>query len=169
LQTRAAYAYNGMGEMFAALNFEGNPLNVEHDRMGRKTALESADTGRKEQLLSRSRDDTRFTRTMRYRSNYLGQIQRLEYASVNYRYGADGQRAVKYNSGKDAVPLYRQGTGRGDGPVLLRGAVSGPEDEPVAEYGSFSLTLPLDSGPDFKNIQPEFLGLFLFYKMSVGG
>ncbi|MDR2767771.1 MAG: hypothetical protein LBB82_05530, partial [Treponema sp.] len=51
-----------MGEMLAALDFDGNPLNVEYDRMGRKTALESADMGRKEQLLSRrllaaSRDD----------------------------------------------------------------------------------------------------------------
>jgi hypothetical protein len=40
--------------MLAALDFEGNPLKVKYDWMGRrKTALESADTGRKEQLLSR--------------------------------------------------------------------------------------------------------------------
>jgi hypothetical protein len=34
--------------MLTALDFEGNPLNVEYDRMGRRTAMQSADTGRKE-------------------------------------------------------------------------------------------------------------------------
>jgi hypothetical protein len=54
LQTRATYAYNAIGEMLEAPDFGGSPLKVEYDRMGRKTAMQSADTGRKEHHYDRA-------------------------------------------------------------------------------------------------------------------
>ncbi|MDR2767254.1 MAG: HAD family hydrolase [Treponema sp.] len=45
MQTRAASTYNAIGKIFAAPDFEGNPLKMEYDRMERKTAPESAAAG----------------------------------------------------------------------------------------------------------------------------
>ncbi|QQO10706.1 toxin TcdB middle/N-terminal domain-containing protein [Breznakiella homolactica] len=46
--TRATYEYNELGEMLRALDYNGNPLTVEYDLLGRRTAMQSRDMGRKE-------------------------------------------------------------------------------------------------------------------------
>jgi len=48
LLTEVTYEYNIMGEMLKAFDAKGHPVTVEYDLMGRKTALESADSGRQE-------------------------------------------------------------------------------------------------------------------------
>jgi YD repeat-containing protein len=53
LLTRAGYEYNSMGEMIRAEDVQGFELTVEYDRLGRRTALESADIGRKEYYFDR--------------------------------------------------------------------------------------------------------------------
>ena len=46
--TSATYEYNAIGEMLKALDHNGNVLTVEYDLMGRRTAMQSPDMGRKE-------------------------------------------------------------------------------------------------------------------------
>lgn len=46
--TGATYDYNCMGEMTSARDFEGHPVTVEYDAQGRRTAIESNDSGRRE-------------------------------------------------------------------------------------------------------------------------
>ena len=46
--TQATYRYNEMGEMLKAFDAKGNPVIAEYDLLGRRTALESPDSGRQE-------------------------------------------------------------------------------------------------------------------------
>ncbi len=46
--TRADYEYNVLGEMLCAYDAQKNPITVEYDMLGRRTALESSDSGRRE-------------------------------------------------------------------------------------------------------------------------
>ncbi|MEM5948948.1 hypothetical protein WKV44_10395 [Spirochaetia bacterium 38H-sp] len=46
--TRARYEYNALGEMLCALDDRGTPVTVSYDLLGRKTALESPNSGRVE-------------------------------------------------------------------------------------------------------------------------
>ena len=46
--TQATYRYNEMGEMLKAFDAKGNPVIAEYDLLGRRTALESLDSGRQE-------------------------------------------------------------------------------------------------------------------------
>ena len=46
--TKVSYEYNAMGEMLFAYDANGNPIKVEYDLLGRRTALESLDSGRQE-------------------------------------------------------------------------------------------------------------------------
>ena len=46
--TKVTYEYNAMGEMLFAFDAKGNPIKVEYDLLGRRTALESKDSGRQE-------------------------------------------------------------------------------------------------------------------------
>ncbi|MDO5773853.1 MAG: hypothetical protein Q4P16_06065 [Spirochaetales bacterium] len=48
LLTQASYRYNKMGEMLKAFDAKGNPVIAEYDLLGRRTALESLDSGRQE-------------------------------------------------------------------------------------------------------------------------
>ena len=48
LLTQATYCYNEMGEMLKAFDAKGNPVIAEYDLLGRRTALESLDSGRQE-------------------------------------------------------------------------------------------------------------------------
>ena len=48
LLTQATYRYNEMGEMLKAFDAKGNPVIAEYDLLGRRTALESLDSGRQE-------------------------------------------------------------------------------------------------------------------------
>ena len=48
LLTQATYRYNEMGEMLKAFDAKGNPITAEYDLLGRRTALESKDSGRQE-------------------------------------------------------------------------------------------------------------------------
>ena len=46
--TEVTYRYNAMGEMLKAFDAKGYPITVEYDLLGRRTALESLDSGRQE-------------------------------------------------------------------------------------------------------------------------
>ena len=46
--TEITYRYNELGEMLNAFDAKGNPISVEYDLLGRRTALESLDSGRQE-------------------------------------------------------------------------------------------------------------------------
>ncbi|MEE3314144.1 MAG: toxin TcdB middle/N-terminal domain-containing protein [Treponema sp.] len=46
--TEVTYRYNEMGEMLKAFDAKGHPISVEYDLLGRRTALESLDSGRQE-------------------------------------------------------------------------------------------------------------------------
>ncbi|MBR6582212.1 MAG: hypothetical protein IKK80_01210, partial [Treponema sp.] len=48
LLTKVTYEYNAMGEMLKAFDAKQNPITVEYDLLGRRTALESLDSGRQE-------------------------------------------------------------------------------------------------------------------------
>ena len=46
--TQATYRYNAIGEMLKAFDAKGHPITAEYDLLGRRTALESPDSGRQE-------------------------------------------------------------------------------------------------------------------------
>ena len=46
--TEVTYRYNEMGEMLKAFDAKGHPITAEYDLLGRRTALESKDSGRQE-------------------------------------------------------------------------------------------------------------------------
>ena len=46
--TEVTYRYNAMGEMLKAFDAKGHPITAEYDMLGRRTALESKDSGRQE-------------------------------------------------------------------------------------------------------------------------
>ena len=46
--TEVTYRYNELGEMLNAFDAKGNPISVEYDLLGRRTSLESLDSGRQE-------------------------------------------------------------------------------------------------------------------------
>ena len=46
--TQVTYRYNEMGEMLKAFDAKGHPITAEYDLLGRRTALESLDSGRQE-------------------------------------------------------------------------------------------------------------------------
>ena len=46
--TQVTYRYNAMGEMLKAFDAKGHPITAEYDLLGRRTALESLDSGRQE-------------------------------------------------------------------------------------------------------------------------
>ena len=46
--TQVIYKYNEMGEMLKAFDAKQNPITAEYDLLGRRTALESLDSGRQE-------------------------------------------------------------------------------------------------------------------------
>ena len=46
--TEVTYRYNEMGEMLKAFDTKGHPITAEYDLLGRRTALESLDSGRQE-------------------------------------------------------------------------------------------------------------------------
>ncbi len=46
--TEVTYRYNAMGEMLKAFDAKGHPITAEYDLLGRRTALESLDSGRQE-------------------------------------------------------------------------------------------------------------------------
>jgi RHS repeat-associated protein len=46
--TSARYEYSALGELLVAYDHQGNPLTVEYDLAGRRTAIETKDSGRKE-------------------------------------------------------------------------------------------------------------------------
>ena len=46
--TEVTYRYNAMGEMLKAFDAKGHPITAKYDLLGRRTALESLDSGRQE-------------------------------------------------------------------------------------------------------------------------
>ena len=46
--TQVTYRYNAMGEMLKAFDAKGHPITAEYDLLGRRTTLESLDSGRQE-------------------------------------------------------------------------------------------------------------------------
>ena len=46
--TEVTYRYNAMGEMLKAFDAKGHPITAEYDLLGRRSALESLDSGRQE-------------------------------------------------------------------------------------------------------------------------
>ncbi|MDR1388486.1 MAG: hypothetical protein LBJ31_00720, partial [Treponema sp.] len=131
LQTRARYHYNAIGEMLTALDFAENPLTIEYDLMGRRTAMESADTGRNE-----------------YRYNKDGGLDRendsvLRGRGEEIRYVYDGMnRLVKidYPQSEDTVYEYG-GPGANDGTANRIARVSDETGGIEYKYGALGETV----------------------------
>jgi RHS repeat-associated protein len=92
-------SYNAVGEMLKALDFEGNPLTVEYDWIGRRIAMESADMGRKEYRYDRNgnleRENDNVLRgrgeEITYRYNSMNRLVKTDYPQsedITYEYGA---------------------------------------------------------------------------------
>ncbi|HHU37646.1 MAG TPA: hypothetical protein GXZ47_10550, partial [Treponema sp.] len=78
--TRATYEYNALGEMVTARDSANNEITVEYDLLGRKTAIESIDSGRKETWYDKAGNVFRETdNVLRAR----GQFIQYEYDKMN--------------------------------------------------------------------------------------
>jgi YD repeat-containing protein len=107
LLMEGAYRYNGMGELVEARAGGGLPIQVEYDLLGRRTAMESADMGRKEYgydlagNLSWETDGElrRRGKWIAYEYDGLNRLLKVQYPAAKgasggtekvYRYGASG-------------------------------------------------------------------------------
>jgi RHS repeat-associated protein len=104
LLTKAAYRYNALGEMILAMDAAGNPLMVGYDLLGRRTSLESADSGRtdytynaKGQLWQESNGELRRQgKRIDYGYDSFGRLVKIDYpfsVDVVYEYGGPGLAA----------------------------------------------------------------------------
>jgi RHS repeat-associated protein len=105
LLTKAAYWYNALGEMVLAKDAAGNPLQVAYDMLGRRTSLESYDSGRtdytynaKGQLWQESNGELRRQgKRIDYGYDSFGRLIKIDYpvsVDVIYEYGGPGAAAA---------------------------------------------------------------------------
>ena len=95
--TRADYEYNELGEMLVAYDANRNPISVEYDLVGRRIALESKDSGRKEYIYDES-------------SNLIEEtdsVLREKRASIKYTYdGMNRLTEIDYPFSTDVTYYY---------------------------------------------------------------
>lgn len=96
--TEATYRYNAMGEMFKAFDAKGHPITAEYDLLGRRTALESPDSGRQEFAYDECSNLVRKTssvlrdgsKQIAYEYDGLNRLVRIDYPDTGdtiYTYG----------------------------------------------------------------------------------
>ncbi len=114
--TEVTYLYNEMGEMLKAFDAKGNPISVEYDLLGRRTALESLDNGRQEFFYDNSSNLIRETNSVlreqnkqiKYEYDGLNRLIHIDYPYTQdtyYTYGdkdAPNKAAGKVLSVTDA-------------------------------------------------------------------
>ena len=114
--TKVTYEYNAMGEMLKAFDAKQNPITVEYDLFGRRTALESLDSGRQEffydECSNLVRENNSVLRENNKQINYeydgLNRLVKIDYPDTEdtvYTYGganAPGQAAGKILKVQDA-------------------------------------------------------------------
>ncbi|WP_305880044.1 RHS repeat domain-containing protein [Treponema sp. OMZ 787] len=105
LLTKARYEYSVLGEMLRAYDAKNNLLSVTYDLLGRRTALESKDTGKKEWIyddkgrLQAETDSVLKNKAAEIRYEYDGfdRILKIDYPfsqDIEYKYGAHGQNGA---------------------------------------------------------------------------
>ncbi|MBP5452088.1 MAG: hypothetical protein J6Y16_07625, partial [Treponema sp.] len=101
--TEVTYLYNEMGEMLKAFDSKGHPVSVEYDMLGRRTALESPDSGRQEffydecsNLIRENNSVLREkSRHIEYTYDGLNRLEIIDYpdtVDTEYKYGGAGDR-----------------------------------------------------------------------------
>ena len=99
--TRAEYEYNVLGEMEVAYDAKRNPIKVEYDLIGRRGALESKDSGRKEYIYDESNNvveeiDSNLREkgaSIKYSYDGMNRLTKIDYpysTDVSYYYGEEG-------------------------------------------------------------------------------
>ena len=99
--TEVTYRYNELGEMLNAFDARGNPINVEYDLLGRRTALESLDSGRQEFFYDECSNLVRENNSVLKENNKqivyeydgLNRLVRIDYPNTEdtvYTYGGAG-------------------------------------------------------------------------------
>jgi len=99
--TRAEYEYNVLGEMEVAYDAKRNPIKVEYDLIGRRVALESKDSGRKEYIYDESNNiieeiDSNLREkgtSIKYSYDGMNRLTKIDYpysTDVSYYYGEEG-------------------------------------------------------------------------------
>ena len=103
--TKARYEYSVLGEMLRAYDANENLLSVTYDLLGRRTALESKDTGKKEWIydnkgrLYAETDSVLKNKAaeIRYEYDGLDRIIKIDYPfsqDIEYKYRAPGQKGA---------------------------------------------------------------------------
>ena len=104
--TQVTYQYNDMGEMIKAFDAKDHPITVEYDMLGRRTALESLDSGRQEFFYDSSSNLVRENNSVLRENNKqivyeydgLNRLVRIDYPDTEdtlYTYGSSSDKAVK--------------------------------------------------------------------------
>ena len=103
--TEVTYRYNAMGEMLKAFDAKEHPITAEYDMLGRRTALESLDSGRQEFIYDKSsnlifetnselRDHNKQIQYIYDGLNRLIQIDYPDTKDTLYKYGDPEDKAV---------------------------------------------------------------------------
>ena len=103
--TKARYEYSVLGEMLRAYDANENLLSVTYDLLGRRTSIESKDTGKKEWIyddkgrLYAETDSVLKNKAAEIRYEYDGfdRIVKTDYPfsqDIEYKYGAHGQKGA---------------------------------------------------------------------------
>ncbi len=123
LLTKAKYEYSVLGEMLRAYDAKDNLLSVTYDLLGRRTALESKDTGKKEWIyddkgrLYAETDSVLKNKAAEIRYEYDGfdRIVKTDYPfsqDIEYKYGAPGQKGagqIVYKKDETGETHYKYG------------------------------------------------------------
>ncbi|WP_249040052.1 RHS repeat domain-containing protein, partial [Treponema putidum] len=124
LLTKARYEYSVLGEMLRAYDANENLLSVTYDLLGRRTALESKDTGKKEWIydekgrLQAETDSVLKNKAaeIRYEYDGLDRIIKTDYPfsrDIEYKYGAPGQNGagqIVYKKDETGETRYKYGS-----------------------------------------------------------
>ncbi|MEE0353628.1 MAG: toxin TcdB middle/N-terminal domain-containing protein [Treponema sp.] len=105
LLTQATYRYSEMGEMLKAFDAKGNAVIAEYDLLGRRTALESLDSGRQEFFYDECSNVVRENNSVLRESNKqilyeydgLNRLIRIDYPDTEdtiYTYGNASDKSV---------------------------------------------------------------------------
>ena len=103
--TEVTYRYNAMGEMLKAFDAKGHPITAEYDLLGRRTALESLDSGRQEFFYDECSNVVRENNSVLRESNKqilyeydgLNRLIRIDYPDTEdtiYTYGNASDKSV---------------------------------------------------------------------------
>ncbi|WP_253692037.1 MULTISPECIES: RHS repeat domain-containing protein [unclassified Treponema] len=121
--TKARYEYSVLGEMLRAYDANENLLSVSYDLLGRRTALESKDTGKKEWIyddkgrLQAETDSVLKNKAAEIRYEYDGfdRILKTDYPfsqDIEYKYGEPEQKGagrVIYKKDETGETKYKYG------------------------------------------------------------